>query len=97
VALVAGSVFAWIVTLTPGLCGIDGYFHIRYSQEIWQNGIPDTFPQLVYTIYNTNFADDHFLFHLIQIPFTFGNLIVGAKVYGVIFSTMAILLFFVVL
>jgi hypothetical protein len=94
VTLVAASIFTWILTLVPGLSGIDGYFHIRFSKEIWEKGIPDTFPHLVYTLYSTNFADDHFLFHILQIPFTFGNLIGGAKVYGAVFATLAILLFF---
>lgn len=70
---------------------------MQFSKLIWQNGIPDTFSHLVYTIYSHNFADDHFLFHIIQIPFTFGNLITGAKIYGVVFGTLCILLFFHIL
>jgi len=97
IALTAVTVFTWLVTCVPGLMGVDSYFHMRYSQNIWQQGIPDTFPHLVYTIYSQNFADDHFLFHIIQIPFTFGNLITGAKIYGVVFGTLAILIFFSIL
>ncbi|MBT3603650.1 MAG: hypothetical protein HOE48_18075 [Candidatus Latescibacteria bacterium] len=97
ITVLAAALFTWILTLTPGLTGVDGYFHIQFSKSIWQNGIPDTFSHLVYTIYATNFADDHFLFHIIQIPFTFGNLITGAKIYGVVFGTLSILLFLLIL
>lgn len=97
VTFITVAVLTKIVTWVPGLMGVDSYFHMRYSQTMWQQGIPDTFPHLVYTIYSQNFADDHFLFHIIQIPFTFGNLITGAKVYGVVFGTLAVLIFFNIL
>ncbi|MGA1197297.1 MAG: hypothetical protein ACO36I_12470 [Candidatus Latescibacterota bacterium] len=97
ITLLSVTLFTWLVTCVPGLMGVDSYFHMRYSQKIWQEGIPDTFPHLVYTIYSQNFADDHFLFHIIQIPFTFGNLITGAKIYGVVFGTLVILIFFFIL
>ena len=94
VIIVTATLFYWSVTLVPGLPGVDSYFHMRFSQQLWQNGIPDAFPHLVYTIYSNNFADDHFFFHVIQIPFTFTNLITGAKIYAVFFATLAIVLFF---
>lgn len=97
IALISSSLFAWILTLVPGLSGVDGYFHIRYSKMIWEGGLPETFNHLVYTIYSNNYANDHMLFHIIQIPFTFGNLITGAKFYGAALATLSILLFFHIL
>jgi len=49
--------------------------------------------KLAFTIYTENFADDHFLFHLFLVPFTFGNLIIGAKVSASLI-TISIFLFF---
>ena len=92
-----GSFYTYVQFSHPGIIGIDGYFHIRFAQEMWHTGIIYDFRWLVYTIYSRNFTDDHFLFHVLQIPFTFGNLIVGAKIYAIIFPTLAFALFFALL
>ncbi|RMH33121.1 MAG: hypothetical protein D6687_06970, partial [Acidobacteria bacterium] len=52
----------------------DGYYHIRWSQMLWEslssgNGLPE-FKWLPLTILDPeNYNDHHFLFHLLQIPF----------------------------
>jgi len=68
---------------TPNLASIDGYFHIRYSDVLRQagwRGFPPRFDALPFTLLSAErFADHHMLFHLWLVPFTHGNLILGAK------------------
>jgi hypothetical protein len=74
----------------------DGYYHIRWSQLLWQSfsgghWLP-TFQWLPLTVLNPqDYADHHFLFHLLQIPFLwFFEPVTAAKVGAVTFSTLAI-------
>src|SRR5438093_12763998 len=52
----------------------DGYYHIKWSGLLWENikhgkWLP-TFEWLPLTVLNPkDYADHHFLFHLLQIPF----------------------------
>src|SRR5215203_372639 len=52
----------------------DGYYHIGWSQELWNSFksghfLPE-FKWLPLTVLNAaDYADHHFLFHLLQIPF----------------------------
>jgi len=55
-------------------------------------GLKPAFPWLPLTILNPReFYDHHFLFHVALIPFTFGDLRLGAKWASVIFSSLAFL------
>ena len=74
----------------------DGYYHIRWSSLLWENfsqghWLP-TFQWLPLTVLNPqDYADHHFLFHLLQIPFLwFFGPVTAAKVAAVTFSTLAI-------
>lgn len=74
----------------------DGYYHIKWSQLLWQNfsqgkWLP-TFEWLPLTVLNPkHYNDHHFLFHLLQIPFLwFFEPVMAAKVAAVVFSTLAI-------
>ena len=74
----------------------DGYYHIKWSQLLWQNfsqgkWLP-TFEWLPLTVLNPqHYNDHHFLFHLLQIPFLwFFEPVTAAKVAAVVFSTLAI-------
>ena len=74
----------------------DGYYHIKWSQLLWQNfsqgkWLP-TFEWLPLTVLNPqHYNDHHFLFHLLQIPFLwFFEPVTAAKVAAVTFSTLAI-------
>ncbi len=76
--------FAFLLQFTtPNLGSIDGYFHIRYSALIAAAGwghFPPPFPWLPKTILAPqDYFDHHLLFHLWLIPFTRGDLILGAK------------------
>ncbi|MGD9590204.1 MAG: hypothetical protein AB7Q37_12300 [Pyrinomonadaceae bacterium] len=74
----------------------DGYYHIRWSQLLWENlsqlkWLP-TFEWLPLTVLNpAHYNDHHFLFHLLQIPFLwFFEPVTAAKVAAVVFATFAI-------
>ncbi|MEP6847800.1 MAG: hypothetical protein ABI999_03015 [Acidobacteriota bacterium] len=74
----------------------DGYYHIRWSTLLWENfrhgqWLP-TFQWLPLTVLNPQgYADHHFLFHLLQIPFLwFFQPVMAAKVAAVTFGTLAI-------
>ena len=78
-------------------CGdFDGYYHIRWSALLWENfsqgkWLP-AFNALPLTVLSPeSYADHHFLFHLLQIPFLwFFEPIMAAKIGAVFFGTAAI-------
>ncbi len=91
-------VMTYLQTRTDAICcgDWDGYYHIRWSSLLWESlsqgkGLP-TFEWLPLTVLSPgNYADHHFLFHLLQIPFLwFFDAVTAAKVASVVFSTFAI-------
>lgn len=90
------AVFIYVLYLvqfsTPNLVGTDGYYHIKFAYLMRTEGLKPDFPWLPLTILNPgDFSDHHFLFHMALIPFTFGNLIVGAKWASVLFASLTFL------
>jgi len=93
-----GLVFWWLQFSLPSICcgDFDGYYHIKWSQLLWQGlrsgHFPPAFTWLPLTTLNpAQYADQHFLFHVLLIPFTwFSDLRLGAKVATVLFSTVAV-------
>jgi hypothetical protein len=75
---------------SAGLYGYDGYFHIRYAQVLRTEGFSRTFPWWQETFLRDHFADKDFLYHVLLIPFTFGDLIAGGKLAAAIFGAFAI-------
>ena len=70
----------------------DGFYHIKLAELMRTEGLTPTFSWLPLSILNPNeFYDHHFLFHVALIPFTFGDLRVGAKWAAVIFASLAFL------
>jgi len=70
----------------------DGFYHIKLAELMRTEGLKPTFSWLPLSILNPNeFYDHHFLFHVALIPFTFGDLRVGAKWAAVIFASLAFL------
>ena len=74
----------------------DGYYHIRWSALLWEsfksgNWLPE-FKWLPLTVLNPkDYADHHFLFHLLQIPFLwFFEPVKAAKIAAVFYSSLAI-------
>ena len=74
----------------------DGYYHIKWSSLLWENfkqfkWLP-SFDWLPLTVLNAkDYADHHFLFHLLQIPFLwFFEPVTAAKVAAVTYASLAI-------
>lgn len=77
---------------TPNLAGNDGYYHIKLAYLMRTDGLKPAFPWLPLTLLNPReFYDHHFLYHVFLIPFTFGDLRIGAKWSAVIFATLSFL------
>lgn len=78
-------------------CGdFDGYYHIRWSSMLWESlkgghWLP-SFDWLPLTVLNPkDYADHHFFFHLLQIPFLwFFEDVTAAKVSAIVFGSLAI-------
>jgi hypothetical protein len=77
-------------------CGdFDGYYHIHWSQLLWEGirhgHFPPAFSWLPLTSLNAHdYSDQHLLFHLLLIPFLwFANPVSAAKVSAALFGTMA--------
>jgi hypothetical protein len=99
--ILAGVVLAVIFVLylglvqfsTPDMPDNDGFYHIKISEIMRLEGLKPAFPWLPLTILNAReFYDHHFLFHVALIPFTFGDLRLGAKFAAVIFAALAFLM-----
>jgi hypothetical protein len=90
--------FCWLQFSTPGLCcgDFDGYYHIKWSQILWKGlrhfNFPPQFEWLpLTTLGPAQYADQHFLFHVLLMPFTwFGDIRLGAKVATALFGSAAV-------
>jgi hypothetical protein len=94
--LLLTTVFAGFLALvqfaTPDLPDNDGFYHIKLAYLMRTQGLKPDFPWLPLTILNAReFYDHHFLFHVALLPFTFGDLRLGAKWASVVFATLAFL------
>jgi len=87
VAFMAGIQFA-----TPDMPDNDGFYHIKMAAIMREQGLKPAFPWLPLSILNAEeYYDHHFLFHVALMPFTLGDLRLGAKWSAVIFSSLAFL------
>jgi len=83
---------AFVQFATPDMPDNDGFYHIKLAYLMRTEGLKPDFPWLPLTILNENeFYDHHFLFHVALIPFTFGDLRIGAKWAAVVFSALSFL------
>lgn len=88
-ALFIGGLFAVIQFGGRGLLDIDAYYHTKMAFLMQKNLVP-AFTWLPLTILSPEkYVDHHWLFHILLIPFTFGNLILGGKIAAVVFPTLA--------
>jgi hypothetical protein len=97
-ALAIGFVFWWLQFSTDAICcgDFDGYYHIGWSQQLWQGFRAGRLPQFIWlpltTLNPRDYVDHHFLFHVLQIPFTFfSDVRTGAKVSAWLFASLAVL------
>jgi hypothetical protein len=98
-AMQAAGLLAFFVALlavvqfaTPSLAGNDGYYHIKMAYLMRTRGLVPSFDWLPLTVLNAGeFVDHHFLYHVLLIPFTFGDLRLGAKLASVLFPSLTFL------
>ncbi len=92
-AALLGLFITWLALIqfaTPNLVDNDGYYHIKLAQVMREQGLKPAFPWLPLSVLNPHdFVDHHWLYHVLLIPFTYGNLITGAKWASVIFPALA--------
>lgn len=70
----------------------DGFYHIKLAWLMRTDSLKPDFPWLPLSVLSEKeFYDHHFLFHVALIPFTFGDLRLGAKWAAVTFSAIAFL------
>lgn len=72
----------------------EDYFHLRTAVMLREQGIVREFPWLKHTILNRDYADLHFLYHVLLVPFSFGNLFVGGKIAAIVFSLALVVVFY---
>jgi hypothetical protein len=97
-AMLIGGVFLYLQFSTGSICcgDFDAYYHFRLSRMIWDGiwtgDFPPAFNALPFTTLNPrDFVDHHFLFHVMQIPFTwFSDFETGAKVGTWLFACAAV-------
>jgi hypothetical protein len=74
---------------TPDLVDNDGFYHIRLAQIMAEQGLKPAFPWLPLSVLNpAEYVDHHWFYHVLLIPFTYGDLISGAKWASVIFPAL---------
>ena len=83
-----------IITFSVPTLGRDDYYHIKYSEILREEGIQKEMPALYYTSLRENFYDSYFLYHFLLIPFTYGDLILGAKIALLFFFALLVIGFF---
>ncbi len=80
---------------TPHIIGHDGYYHIKIADVMRRAGLAGLrldFIWLPLTILAPNaFADHHYLYHILLIPFTFIDLTLGAKLASIVFPALTFL------
>src|SRR5713226_56181 len=97
-AIAIALIFWWLQYSTNAICcgDYDGYYHIKWARLLWDNmragHISPAFTWLPLTTLNShNYADHHWLFHVLLIPFTwFRDMQTGAKVAAILFATLAV-------
>jgi len=81
---------AWLQFSTPNLVGNDGYYHIKMAYLLRTESLRPNFIWLPLTVLNAaRFVDHHYLFHLLLMPFTLGDLRLGAKWGSVFMAALA--------
>jgi hypothetical protein len=95
-AFIAGM--ALIQFSTPDLPDNDGFYHIKFAKLMRREGLLPEFRWLPLSILNPQeFYDHHFLYHVALIPFTLGDLRLGAKWSAVIFPALSFLVVYYLL
>ena len=94
-----GLIFWQLQFSTTAICcgDFDGYYHIKWTRELWGSmkakAFPPAFPWLPLTTLNPkDYVDHHLLFHVFQRPFAASSdPRLGAKIASALFGGLAVL------
>ncbi|MCA1632672.1 MAG: hypothetical protein LC802_02880 [Acidobacteria bacterium] len=97
-ALVIGATFWYLQFSTASICcgDYDAYYHFRWSRMLWDGLRAGSFPPAfnalpLTTLGPQDYVDHHFLFHILQAPFTFfSDFQTGAKIGTWLFACLAV-------
>lgn len=92
-------VFYFLQYATTTICcgDYDGFYHIKWSEQLWRGlragSFPPSFEWLPHTTLNPkDYVDHHFLFHILQMPFIwFLDLRTGAKLSAFFYGSLAVI------
>ncbi len=93
----AAAVYTYI-QWQPAFPDPDSFYHMKMAMLTREQGIVKVFPWLPFTTLSGAFADHHYLYHLLLIPFidVFGPPL-GVKVASILFAALAIVAFYALL
>ncbi|MFA6029540.1 MAG: hypothetical protein WC969_06790 [Elusimicrobiota bacterium] len=83
---------------TPYIPCADGYFHIEFARLMREHGLfRHGFPWAYFSFWRDGFSDGSPLYHLLLIPFTFGDRAFGVKLATVLLSALVFSSFYAIL
>lgn len=93
VSLALAGLLTLVQLAAPGFVGgDDGYYHVKMA-ALMRAGLTPRFIWLPLTILSpTGYADHHWLFHVLLMPFAGGDLLRGGQAAAVIFAAAALTL-----
>lgn len=87
--------FLLYLQANPSFADPDSFYHVKMAQLIRDHGIVKDFPWLQFTVLKDHYTDQHFLYHVLLIPFvSLLNPIIGAKLATVILGSLLVILFY---
>ena len=76
----------------------DGFYHAKMAWFLSQGKIIKDFPWMQFSSLKDNFTDQHFLYHILLVPFIYlKSPLIGIKIATVVFSSLAVLVFYYLL
>lgn len=88
-------IYLFLLQYNSAFADPDSFYHIKMSLLIKDQGVIEKFPWLYYTVLRDNYTDQHWLYHVLMIPFvTFLQPIVGGKVYTVLLGASFVTIFY---
>ncbi|MFZ6036598.1 MAG: ArnT family glycosyltransferase [Patescibacteria group bacterium] len=94
VIIMSLSLFTYVQTIST-FPDPDSFYHIQMSRSIVEHGVITEFPWLQVSTLKDAYINQHFLYHVLLIPFTeFADPILGAKFVQVMLNTALIVLMY---
>jgi hypothetical protein len=86
VALISWLYLHRLQLQSPYMLEQDGYYHIKMAWMYRTQGILNSFPWASFSTWKDHFFDKDFGFHVLLMPFTYGDLMLGGKLAAVTFG-----------